>query len=120
MDASREMERRPGVLAVSIFQTQPWMDLPEIGWSVEVVTDGDREPAQADADELARTGVVGPRGPPRSQDPDRRPRSTRRGRRRRRPVVFADGADSTSAGGNGDGTELLAALLERPSRSTRC
>ena len=30
-----------------------------------------------------------------------------------RPIVFADGSDSTTAGGAGDGTELLAALIER-------
>ena len=51
---SREMETRPGVLAVSIFTTQPWMDLPEVGWSIEVVTDGDRALGEAIADELGR------------------------------------------------------------------
>ena len=53
MDATRELERRPGVLAVSIFQTQPWMDLPEVGWSVEVVTDDQPELGRQTADELA-------------------------------------------------------------------
>jgi microcystin degradation protein MlrC len=112
IEASREMETRPGVLAVSIFTTQPWMDLPEVGWSIEVVTDGDRALGEAIGDELGRMCW------------DRRdeflvPRVTiedaldRAAAATERPIVFADGSDSTTAGGNGDGNELLAALLAR-------
>ncbi len=115
IDASRVMERRPGVLAVSIFTTQPWMDLPEVGWSVEVVTDGDRSLGRATADELARMAweirdefLVHKSSLPAALD-----RAASSGLR---PTIFADGADSTSAGGNGDGTELLEALLARPDR----
>jgi microcystin degradation protein MlrC len=112
MDATRELERRPGVLAVSIFQTQPWMDLPEVGWSVAVVTDDQPELGLQTADELARRAW------------DARPdflvhklsidealdRAASSGLR---PTIVVDGSDSTSAGGNGDGTELLAALVAR-------
>ena len=113
--ASREMEVRPGVLAVSIFTTQPWLDLPEVGWSIEVVTDGDRALGEAIADELGRMCW------------ERReeflvPRATieealeRAAAAAARPVVLAAGADSTTAGGAGDGNELLAALLARADR----
>ncbi len=108
MDASREMERRPGILAVSVFETQPWMDLPEIGWSVEVVTDDDPVLGASVADELgrlawaARDDLLVHKTPiPAALD---LAVAADRG-----PIAFADGADSTSAGGNGDGTELLAA-----------
>ena len=115
--ASREMEGRPGVLAVSIFTTQPWMDLPEVGWSIEVVTDGDRALGEAIADELGRMCW------------DRReeflvPRTSiedaldRAAAAPAIPIVLGDGSDSTTAGGNGDGTELLAALLQRAERGT--
>jgi microcystin degradation protein MlrC len=110
---SRELERRPGVLAVSIFTTQPWMDLPEIGWSIEVVTDADPALGAAVADELgwlcweARDAFLVPRTPiPEALD--------RAAAATERPIVFADGSDSTTAGGSGDGNELLAALLARP------
>ena len=113
MDASRELERRSGVLAVSVFETQPWMDLPEIGWSVEVVTDGDADLGAAIADELGRRAwsvrdelLVHKWPIPAALD-----HAAAAGQR---PIVFADGADSTSAGGNGDGTELLAGLLAHP------
>jgi microcystin degradation protein MlrC len=112
MDASREMERRPGVLAVSVFETQPWMDLPEVGWSVEVVTDADPGLGRATADELARMAwsvreAFLVHKVPIEAALDRAAASDVR------PIVLADGADSTTAGGNGDGTELLAALLAR-------
>jgi microcystin degradation protein MlrC len=113
MDASRELERRSGVLAVSIFETQPWMDLPGIGWSVEVVTDGDAALGASTADELGRRAwsvrdelLVHKLPIAKALD-----HAAAAGRR---PIVFADGADSTSAGGNGDGTELLAGLLAHP------
>ena len=91
----------------------PGWTCPEVGWSVEVVTDGDPALGAATADELGRrawsvrdellvhkTPIAGGarRTPPRPA---------------RRPIVFADGADSTSAGGNGDGTELLAGAASR-------
>jgi microcystin degradation protein MlrC len=112
IDFSRELERRPGVLAVSLFTTQPWMDVPAVGWSVEVVTDDDPVLAQATADELAhlawsRRERFLVHKTPISAALDRAAASGKR------PIILADGSDSCTAGGNGDGTELLAALMER-------
>ena len=53
-DAAREMEARPEVVSVSLFPVQPWLDVPELGWTTVVVTDGDTELAQSLADELAQ------------------------------------------------------------------
>lgn len=36
---ARDAETRPGVLAVSPFPVQPWLDVPELGWAVIVVAD---------------------------------------------------------------------------------
>jgi microcystin degradation protein MlrC len=47
------MERSGRVLHASLFPVQPWMDVPDLGFGVVVVTDGDRAGAQAAADELA-------------------------------------------------------------------
>ncbi len=52
-EAAREMERSGRALHASLFPVQPWMDVPDLGFAVVVVTDGDRAGAQAAADELA-------------------------------------------------------------------
>ena len=52
-DRARAMELEPGVLSVSNFPMQPWLDVEEAGWATVVVTDGDRNGAERRADELA-------------------------------------------------------------------
>jgi len=113
IEASREMEQRPGVLAVSIFTTQPWLDLPDVGWSVEVVTDDDPALGASIADELGRMcwdrrAEFLVNQTPISEALDRAAAAPAT------PVILVDGSDSTTAGGAGDGTELLEALLARP------
>lgn len=110
MAHARELEQRPGVLAVSVTPTQPWMDVPELGWSVVVVADGDARLAQDAADELAwriwdrrERFLV-----------DKVPVATALAEATAfpgRPVILADGADSPSAGATADGNELLRELL---------
>jgi microcystin degradation protein MlrC len=52
-DRARDLEKTDGVLSVSPFPMQPWLDLTEGGWSVVVVTDGNRELADRRAEEMA-------------------------------------------------------------------
>ncbi len=52
-DRARELEQQPGVLDVSPFPMQPWLDVQEGGWSVVVQTDGDDRLAERLADEMA-------------------------------------------------------------------
>jgi len=52
-DRARALEGEPGVLTVSNFPMQPWLDVEEGGWATIVVTDGDRERAERLADEMA-------------------------------------------------------------------
>lgn len=110
MDRILAMEQEPGILAATVFATQPWMDMTELGWSTVVVADGDRALAQARADELARMLW------------DRRERFLVRKTPieeviafalagEKKPVVVTDSADSVSGGGYGDGNLLLRALL---------
>lgn len=53
-DRAREMETLPGVVAVSPFPIQPWLDVPEGGWSTVVVTDNDQPLAHKLSAELAQ------------------------------------------------------------------
>ena len=109
---AREIEREDGVLAVSIFATQPWMNVPDIGWSVTVVTDGDASLAQRAADGLARS-IWEARE---RFDVVKTSLETALAVAHRRsevegPVVVADGSDSTSAGSRGDGNVLLTHIV---------
>jgi len=114
---ARELETEPGVLAVSIFATQPWMDVPGVGWSAVVSTDGDVDDAQRLADQLAlalweqreRYHVV------KTPIAEALAAAHRVAREQpgAGPVVVADGADSPSAGAMGDGTQLLAEIIAR-------
>ncbi len=110
MELARAIERRPGVISVSVTPTQPWMDVAELGWSAIVVADGDAEMAQAYADELARALWDRRESYRVAKTPIAQ--AVREAATARRPVVLADGSDSTSAGANGDGNELLRQLLQ--------
>lgn len=110
MDACDAAEARPGILAATMHPSQPWLDVPDLGWSATVTADGDRELAQGVAQGIARiawehrdaflTGerlpiaealAVALRGPA--------------------PYVVADAGDATNGGSEGDSTELLRAAL---------
>lgn len=52
-DRARQLENRDGVLTVSTFPMQPWLDVDEGGWSVLAVTDGDPALADSIVEELA-------------------------------------------------------------------
>ena len=51
-DLAREIEKDPDVIAASTFPTQPWLDVPDNGWSCLVYADS-AEKAQTCAEELA-------------------------------------------------------------------
>jgi microcystin degradation protein MlrC len=110
---ARELEQRPGVLDVTVLATQPWMDVPDIGWMVYATTDGDPELGQAVADELGRfiwerrEAFRVPKVP--ISDAIALALAVDG-----RPVILSDSADTTSGGGNGDGNLLLGHLLRAP------
>lgn len=106
---ARRMEAEGRVRDVALFPVQPWLDIPEYGWSV-VVTADTQAAADRAADELARhawdnrrkfyvekltpaaavaQAMASPSG----------------------PIVLADGADATNGGSPGDSTALIAEML---------
>ena len=111
----RRMERDPRVLYISLFQSQPWLDHPEVGWATHVVTDDDPELAERLADELADLCWS-----VRHQQPPEFPHALdaiaeareKRWARRLGTVCMVDASDVVGAGGTGDNTRLLRALLE--------
>ena len=115
MGACDATEKREGVLAATMHPSQPWLDVPDLGWSATVTTDGDpalaREAARAIAMAawerrdsfltgerlpIADALAVALRGPA--------------------PYVVADAGDATNGGSEGDSTELLRAALPHQDR----
>jgi microcystin degradation protein MlrC len=106
------LEKRPGVLSTAILMTQAYLDVPELGWSVLVVTDASPELGLREADRLA--GRCWPvRG--RLQEKFlKAPACLDRALAcKGAPVVIADGADATNSGGGGDSVHLLREMMGR-------
>jgi microcystin degradation protein MlrC len=106
-----EVERRPGILSVTLSTGFPWADVPHQGPSVIVVADDDVGLARATADE------VGDWVWQRRERWFRQPLSVREGlalgeREGRYPIFLADMADNTGGGAPGDSTEVLRTFLE--------
>lgn len=112
MERVHELERRPGVLSVTIATGFPWSDVPDVGASLIAVADRDPKLAQSTADELG-TWIWDNRErwfhPPKSVI-DAIEEGERVGRF---PIVLADHADNTGGGSPGDSTEILQTFLER-------
>ena len=103
----------PGMLAVSMVAGFGWCDVPEAGASVIALSNGDRALAEGVAAELAarwfeRREDFRFAHAPVAEAVERA--ATYRGPR---PLLLCDHSDNVGAGGAGDSTELLAALLER-------
>lgn len=104
---------------ISIFPTQPWLDAPGIGFTAVVTAHDDQLAAQLVASAVAQEVwdrrhefVVDRLLPP----PAALAASLGAGVR---PFIITEAADAPTAGASGDGTGMLAALLDAPSdRST--
>ncbi|HZR00054.1 MAG TPA: M81 family metallopeptidase [Chloroflexota bacterium] len=111
MARANELERRPGVLNVSVAAGFGDADVPEAGMTMLATTDGDPALAQRIVDELAALAVELRRGfatdlvmmaPAQAVD---RAVSTPLW-----PVILADQGNNTAGGSPGDGTAILAEL----------
>ncbi|HRW05698.1 MAG TPA: M81 family metallopeptidase [Caldilineaceae bacterium] len=109
-DRAREMETAPGVVAVSPFPIQPWLDVPEGGWTTVVVTDDDPALAQKLSAELAQMAWemreefwVYESVPPAE--------AIRQAVASNGLVILSDTGDSVFGGATGDSTVLLREML---------
>ncbi|MCI0702020.1 MAG: M81 family metallopeptidase [Planctomycetia bacterium] len=133
MGTAREMEKQPGVLSVSLMAGFPYADVPDVGASVIVVSDGNREQARTIADELAtemwnvraRLNVPCPlpeeavqRAIASTQSPPRIDLSDDTGGLvvQRTLALLVDLGDNVGGGSAGDGTVLLAELLKQKAK----
>jgi microcystin degradation protein MlrC len=106
-----EVERRPGILTVTLATGFPWADVPQMGASVIVSADGDAKRARAAADEIG--DWVWARRAQWHRPPLAVRAALEQGQREGRfPIILADMADNTGGGAPGDSTEVLRTFLE--------
>jgi microcystin degradation protein MlrC len=110
-----EVERRPGILSVTLATGFPWADVPQLGASVIVVADADAILARVTADEVA--DWVWQRRQRWQREPLSLGAALEQGDREGRyPILIADMADNTGGGAPGDSTEVLRTFVERDLR----
>jgi microcystin degradation protein MlrC len=106
------LEGRKEVLSTAILMTQAYLDVPELGWTVLIVTDDRADFGERAADALAarcwpiRKKLV-------IKFLQARACVTRALACKGQPAVIADGADATNSGGGGDSIHLLKELIRR-------
>lgn len=112
-DLARQAEQRSGVLDVSPYPMQPWLDVAEGGWSVVVHTDNDPELARRIAAEMADQAWM-LREEFWASDRVAPAEAVRRAVKASEGlVILSDTGDSVYGGAPGDNTCLLSALLEQ-------
>jgi microcystin degradation protein MlrC len=104
-------ERDPRILAAGLATVQPWLDIPELGSAVVIVTDGDQPLAEARCKQLSNFVWEHHR----EYLPDLV--SVEEGVRAAFEeadglVVLSDSADATTSGAPGDSTHLLREMLK--------
>jgi len=115
-ERARKMEAIDKVINVSVFGGFPYADVPRVGSSVVVVTDGDIDLAASLSEELgelmwdARTEFLKKLTP--VGEAVKRAMKAERG-----PIILADVADNPGGGAPGDGTVILRELLSRGAKN---
>src|SRR3984893_14107212 len=115
-DMADEMEKTPKVISISIFAGFPHADIPDAGFGVYVVTDGDQALADRLADQLADTAWKHRHEFIHTALPVR-DAVARALAAEGQPIVLADMADNTGGGAAGGGTEVLRELIRAGARS---
>ena len=112
-DRARAMEAMDGVVTVSTFPMQPWLDVPEGGWMTVVVTDNDQALAEKLSAELAQM-AWDMRDQFLVQDSIPVPEAVQNAIAAERGlIVMTDVGDNVFGGATGDSTEILAELLRQ-------
>jgi len=110
MNDAKALEREPGILSTSLQFVGSYIDVPDMGCSTVVISDGDRELALGEARKLAarywarrREFLV---------ETVSVAEAVRRGRAIDGPVILLDTADTTGGGAAGDSIDLVRGLLD--------
>ncbi len=110
MNQAKALEHEPGILSASMQFVGSYIDIPDMGCSTIVISDGDRERALREARRLA--GAFWGRRREFLVETVSVAEAVRRGREIDGPIVLLDTADTTGGGAAGDSIDLVAGLLE--------
>lgn len=105
------LEARPGIVCGSIATGYPLADVPDMGASVYIVADRDRDLAQRYADELG-DWIFARRADWQLERPSTRRALELARKEGRFPAIFADRDDNTGGGSPGDSTGMLQTFLD--------
>jgi len=112
VDKIKGMERKEGVLSISVAHCFPYADVPELGSKMLVITDNQKDRALWLAKELGIELIKlrGKTTPPflPVQETIEKALAAPEG-----PIVLSDGSDNPGGGAPGDSTFVLKALLEK-------
>lgn len=111
---ARKLEAEGKASTISLFPMQPWLDVEEAGWSVVVVTDGDRAAAEVIADELADLAWALRQRFMELENVDVDAAIRHADETNLATVLLSDTGDSVLGGSTGDSTVILGALLANP------
>jgi len=102
-------EAADDVLSIGLYQVQPWLDVPNVGWTLYQACCGDEPPLEpvAAAAECWATRLHAEREYLRPEQVVPAAMAIPGG-----PVVVSESHDATNSGAPGDSTHLLAALLD--------
>ncbi|MED4584882.1 M81 family metallopeptidase [Brevibacillus choshinensis] len=110
-EACWKWEQEPDVLDCAFFHGFPYTDIPDVGVSIIVVTDGDKELAKCVADDVAN--LVWQKRDEFAPDILSPAEGIQEALRSEGlPIVINETSDNPGGGSPGDGTHLLRAMLE--------
>lgn len=111
-DKVSEIESNPDVLSASVFTVQPWLDVPELGWTIVVITNGERYKGTSYCQELAKL-CWEKRKEFEVTKLSAKDAVSKANQVNGHPVVISDGADATNSGSVGNSTHILYELLNQ-------
>lgn len=112
VSASKELEKNPKILAVSVSGGYQYGDVPWMGPSIVVVTDGDKELADREANRLS--GILwDTREDTRINNPTPADAVKMAIQHEGRPVILIDMGDNIGGGSTGDSSFLLEELIKQ-------
>ena len=116
---TKQFEKIPGILSVSIFAMQPWLDVKEAGWAITVVTDNDNLRAKKLTKRLAEE-VWSVRHKFLMNLPNPSTALKYGMKIKGGPVTLGEGADATMGGATGDGLWILKSILKNKLDKEKC
>lgn len=112
-DTLKQWETDREVLSAGLYMAMPWFDVPQLGWSIVVTTNGSATKWRRHVDDLAERCWMRRDAVSRVMRFSERDIVDRALQADGRPVVIGDGADATNSGSPGDQTSLLREFLRR-------